>query len=136
MEGLRFGPPLTCPVVSLCLLFQNMTISRFKWKTNIQCGHKLVNLSQRKVQVVKGFIFESGGRAVWFGLTFGGMRRSPLSVHWSPHTNLRREVSAVTVSFIHHVSFLYLNMSASAIPMSSKLREELRFIFLSVVMER
>lgn len=42
---------------------------------------------------------------------------------------------AVTVSFIYHVSFLYLNMSASAIPLSSELREELRFIFLSVVME-
>lgn len=43
--------------------------------------------------------------------------------------DLCNDVSAVTVSFIHHVSFLYPNLSASAIPVSSKLRKEAEFYF-------
>lgn len=50
--------------------------------------------------------------------------------------DLGNDASAVTVSFIHHVSFPYPNPSASAIPVSPKLREEPSFIFLSVVMQR
>lgn len=71
--------------------------------------------------------------SVWRRLTRAPVASLESSRWWVAGRKLG--LSAVTVSFIHHVSFLYLSTSASAIPLSSELREELRFIFLSVVME-